>query len=137
MNKVVIDPIQDAIDEKIWSIYNSNTTALSNLCRQLAFAEGGICWFFKLPNTPLSPEVKITLMLIAVFFMLDALQYFVAVLIFWSVAKYYEYRHGRKELVRSDQIVKKWWMSRFSFLFFLAKIACLMLASYRTILLLK
>jgi hypothetical protein len=41
--------IQKRIDKLFWAPYSSQTITLSNICRQLAFAEGGICFFFIKP----------------------------------------------------------------------------------------
>lgn len=82
--------IKTAIEKEIWSVYNSNTSILSGICRQLAFAEGGVCWFFKSPTGQLSAEVIFILKFLILFFAFDALQYFFAAAIYWLVAKYYE-----------------------------------------------
>lgn len=127
------DEIKAAINEEIWSIYDSNTTTLSGICRQLAFAEGGICWFFKSSTCQLSPDVIFILKFLILFFVLDASQYFLAAAIYWLVAKYYECRNARGQIKKSEEIVRKGWMNRVSSLLFLAKIVFLSIASYYTI----
>lgn len=127
------DEIKAVINEEIWSIYDSNTTTLSGICRQLAFAEGGICWFFKSPTCQFSTDVIFILKFLIFFFVLDALQYFLAAAIYWLVAKYYEYRNACGQIKKSDEIVRKGWMNRVSSLLFLAKIVFLSIASYYTI----
>jgi hypothetical protein len=128
--------IASAINEEIWSIYNSNTQTLSNICRQIAFAEGGICWFYKLPLYPLPSNVVLILKFLVWFFLLDALQYFIAVTLYWLVAKHYECRNKQKLLKKPSEVVRTWWMNRPSSVLFLAKIICLTFSSYYVILLL-
>jgi len=125
--------IKTAINEEIWSIYDSNTKILSGICRQLAFAEGGICWFFKSSSCQLSQDVIFILKFLIIFFALDAAQYFLAVIIYWFVAKYYECCNSRRLIKNSKEIDRSGWMSRGSSLLFLAKIVFIAIASYYTI----
>ncbi|MBI2786454.1 MAG: hypothetical protein HYX60_09210 [Legionella longbeachae] len=36
------EEFEETINKKFWSVYSNNTSNLSSICRQLAFAEGGI-----------------------------------------------------------------------------------------------
>ncbi|HVE44789.1 MAG TPA: hypothetical protein VNC84_06620 [Gammaproteobacteria bacterium] len=125
--------IEATIDEEIWSVYDSNTKIFSAICRKLAFAEGGICWFFKSQANHLPPDIIFILKFLILFFASDALQYFLAATIYWSVGKYYEYCNAHGLIKTPKQVVKQAWMNRASLLLFLVKIVFLVIASYCTI----
>ena len=67
------EKIEASIKEKFWDVYASNTGALSSICRQLAFAEGGICWFY-IQDSSFTIEIKLILTFLLLFFIADASQ---------------------------------------------------------------
>ncbi len=83
------DEIEACIKEKFWDIYASNTGDLSNICRQLAFAEGGICWFY-IQDSSFTIEIKIILTFLLGFFIADASQYYFLATNNKKQAKFYE-----------------------------------------------
>lgn len=94
------DDVQEKINDLIWSTYAKDTAAFSSICRQIAFAEGGICWaLLAQRNATASPEdIKMILAVISVFFILDAAQYFFGAIIYYCTGRYYERRHKGKKL---------------------------------------
>lgn len=61
--------IETSIKEKFWDVYASNTGTLSSICRQLAFAEGGICWFY-IQDSSFTPSIKLILTFLILFLLL-------------------------------------------------------------------
>lgn len=74
MNSISL-PLEHRIKELFWDEYKKSTSTFSSICRQLAFAEGGICWLFKTQGQKLPLIFLITLTFLVVFFILDAWQY--------------------------------------------------------------
>lgn len=124
---------QEEIDQKFWVIYDKNTKMVSVICRQLAFGEGAICWFFKSDKvfscgtnyTNLFPsQINIILFFLILFFLFDVIQYLIASGIYWCVAKMYEKNFPRKNIQREG------WMNLPSKVCFFLKLIFLTIASF-------
>jgi len=63
------EEIEREINNKFWAVYTKNTKTLSSICRQLAFAEGGICWFY-LQGSNFSIDIKLILTFLLLFLLL-------------------------------------------------------------------
>jgi len=97
--------IQNKINSAFWDPYHSQTIILSSVCRQLAYAEGGICWIFIKQGCAQHPEIYLILKSIVFFFVFDFFQYLVAIIIYYCVGKCYE-RHIkslRKQMILLDR----------------------------------
>ena len=123
--------ISKAITENFWSIYSLSTATLSNVCRQLAFAEGGVCWFFKYPTNQacFSENITSILMYLILFFAADVLQCLISSIVYWIFGKYYESQHRRGKLKDTSKVYRKWYMNIFSIPFFVIKLIMLTYAS--------
>ena len=72
--------------EKVWNQYKDYTEIASKTARTLALGAIAICWFFRSQATPLSPiefplPIKIALVLLIAFFLLDLLQSCIAAVV--------------------------------------------------------
>ncbi|WP_412754905.1 hypothetical protein [Legionella donaldsonii] len=107
MNKKYIEKekIEEAIKNKFWTVYNNNTSKLSSICRQLAFAEGGICWFY-ISNDSFPFEIKLILIFLLLFFMADAGQYFLLAMNNKKQAEFYEYLLEQGTITSPEQILR-------------------------------
>lgn len=123
--------IFNTIKKNFWSVYESNTTILSNICRQLAFAEGGICWFFKTPASQscFSNEVSSILMLLVVFFLIDGMQYLANSMIYGGAALYYECKNNKGLLKNIRDVDRKHSMNILPLILFFIKLIFLSIAS--------
>jgi len=110
--KEIKQEIENEINNKFWEVYADTTSRLSSICRQLAFAEGGICWFFLTDNTHrLSLDIKIILIFLVVFFIFDACQYLTLAMYNKIVALLYE-EHLKNGLIKNkDQITRPVWIN--------------------------
>lgn len=126
------DKIFDAIKINFWDVYESSTTKLSNICRQLAFAEGGICWFFITQKYALScstNNISWILIFLVLFFLFDALQYLASSIIYAGAAYYYEYRNRHDLLKNTKDVDRRWYMNIFPLILFLIKLFLITMAS--------
>lgn len=121
--------IKSAIDE-LWGEYIVNTTILSTVCRQLAFGEGAVCWFFKNSSGNLPIDIKNILLFLVLYFISDVLQYLTSTIIYWNYAKFYEYKNNKQFLKNEDDITKPEWINAPSRAFFILKIFFLGIASF-------
>lgn len=86
------EKLYEYVDKHFWSIYNRDTTTLSNTCRQLALAEGGICWVIISSNYPSLIsffQINTVLIMLVLFFIFDAAQYLFSSRAFKTLAKHY------------------------------------------------
>lgn len=97
------EEIEETINNKFWNVYSDNTSKLSKICRQLAFAEGGICWFY-INNKHFSIQIKLTLTLLLLFFIADAFQYFLLAINNKKYAELYEDLLSREIIKKKEQI---------------------------------
>jgi hypothetical protein len=81
----------------------SNTKTLSSICRQLAFAEGGICWFY-LHGCNFPIEIKLILTFLLFFFIADASQYYYLAINNKKQAEFYEDLLNRKIITAKEQV---------------------------------
>lgn len=126
------EKIEKVIEENFWDVYGKNTSMLSSICRQLAFAEGGICWFFlRSENSQqITLDVKIILTLLVLFFIFDASQYFVIAMYNKIIAMIYEQQVTDKVLVRKNQVIRPIWINYPGNVCFILKLCCLGMASF-------
>lgn len=97
------EEIEASIKEKFWDVYACNTSSLSSICRQLAFAEGGICWFY-LQNSTFSIEIKLILTFLLLFFVADASQYYFLAENNKKQAEFYEDLLNREIITTKEQV---------------------------------
>lgn len=64
--------------KEFWDEYEENTKLLSNVTRQLAFAEGGVFWILKGTNNELSIIELLGFFALFLFFVFDVMQYYFA-----------------------------------------------------------
>lgn len=126
------DEIFSAIKVNYWDDFNFSTATLSNICRQLAFAEGGICWFFisQSCDTNITSNVSNIFLWLVVFFILDASQYLLSSIISFIAACYFEYQNDRKTINNARDVDRTHWMNIPSHLIFLIKLTPLTYSSY-------
>lgn len=123
------DQIRKKIKEQFWDHYATQGSTLSNICRQLAFAEGGICWFYISGQDLHADVIKFILKVLITFFIFDIFQYLYSVSIYYVVAKCYE---RNLKLYKDDTDIKKPpWINIPAVIFFIFKIVALFLASYK------
>lgn len=127
-----VKEIENEISNKFWNVYSRNTTTLSSICRQLAFAEGGICWFFlrveQLPKIPL--DIKIILMFLVLFFIFDACQYFVLSIYNKIIASIYEKLLSDGLLTNKNDVTRPPWINYPGNFCFGMKLFCIGIASF-------
>jgi hypothetical protein len=105
MSETQDQAIRSKIKEKFWDEYKFNTITLSTVCRQLAFAEGGVCSFFRLSDGKLPTIFLLVLGLLVFFFFCDVAQYLISTIVYNSYGKYYEKRLEKGLL--NEQDIKK------------------------------
>ena len=111
--------ISQVIYEKFWVDYAANTTLLSKGCRQIAFGEGALCWFFKSPTASFPQPIYSVLYFLMFFVIFDILQYFVSQEIYRYIAKKYEKKLNSGLLNNENEVIKNNWINfpgRFCFL---------------------
>lgn len=120
-----------AIKENFWSVYESHTVILSNICRQLAFAEGGICWFYMSDVNHLCPNTTYHIFFyLILFFIVDALQYLANSIIYAGVAFYYERKNNKNEISNVRDVDRRHWMNIIPMLIYAGKLFLLSTSSY-------
>ncbi|GGI92293.1 hypothetical protein [Legionella impletisoli] len=112
LTKEEVEKIESAIKDKFWNVYGNNTARLSGICRQLAFAEGGICWFFlSNPSAGISLDLKIILTFLVFFFIADAGQYFMLAMNNKKLAMLYEAKLDKKLIYSKEEIIRPIWIN--------------------------
>lgn len=126
------EEIEKTISENFWEVYLKNTSTLSSICRQLAFAEGGICWFFlKFDNNEkITSDIKIILIFIVLFFIFDACQYFTLGMYNKIIALFYEQKLEENIIKNKNQITRPPWINSSGNFCFVAKLFCIGIASF-------
>lgn len=107
-NQKTTKKIEKKISDTFWKPYDINTICVSQICRQLAFGEGAICWLFKEPNQTLIvfPESIIwALTFLVLYFILDIFQYLFATVLYYSAAKFCEYL-CEIDVIKTEEDVK-------------------------------
>lgn len=127
-----IDKIEKSISENFWEVYGNNTAKLSSICRQLAFAEGGICWFFMKPENQgvVTTDIKIILLFLVLFFILDACQYLTLAIYNKAIALFYEDKVKDGTIKSDRQITRPPWINSSDEVCFVLKLFCLGIASF-------
>lgn len=113
LTKEELERIESTIKEKFWNVYGNNTARLSSICRQLAFAEGGICWFYlsKSSSVGISLDLKIILTFLVLFFIADAGQYFILAMNNKKLAMLYEAKLDKKLISSKEEIIRPIWIN--------------------------
>jgi len=88
------------ISSEAWRYYKENTTDASNFSRQLAYANAGVCWFFKSKEIIFPYHINFALLFLVFFFILDVSQYLLTSYIYrvWikkCVRKYPEFEDDK------------------------------------------
>ncbi|WP_454784687.1 hypothetical protein [Legionella sp. WA2024007413] len=96
------EEIELEIHKKFWAVYSDNTKTLSSICRQLAFGEGGVCWFF-IQEAYFSFEIKLILTFLLLFFVADAGQYLFLATNNKKQAEFYEELLNRNDPVITNK----------------------------------
>lgn len=124
------DKIFDAIKANYWDAFDFSTATLSNICRQLAFAEGGICWFYISHSCITKSNISSIFLWLIWFFIFDALQYFFSSIISFAAGCYFEYKneHGKLKNIKNVERTHK--MNAPSHILFLIKLVPLSYSSY-------
>ena len=124
--------IFDAIKINFWSVYDTSTTKLSNICRQLAFAQGGICWFYiSQPCQLSSPKISSSIFFYLIwFFIVDALQYLASSIIYAGFALYFERKNDQKKLKSIRDVDRKYRMNIIPSILFIIKLLLISKSSY-------
>lgn len=123
--------IEDSIKNKFWDVYACNTSSLSSICRQLAFAEGGICWFY-IKDSHFPMEIKLILTFLLLFFISDACQYYFLAANNKKQAEFYEDLLNRKEpvITNKNQIQRPITINSSGNIFFGIKLFSIAIASF-------
>lgn len=126
------EKIKKAISENFWEVYGKNTAKLSSICRQLAFAEGGICWFFLKPDNPdkIPMDIKIILLFLVLYFILDACQYLTLAIYNKAIALFYEEKVKDGTIKTHSQITRPSWINSSGEVCFLLKLFSIGIASF-------
>ena len=98
MNSNAIKNIEDHI-ERCYSESVQYTGILSSICRQLAFAEGGLFWFLKDKMHVCDRLIVIGFLVLVLYFIFDAIQYLVGHIIFLRKSKEWEADLKEKKIV--------------------------------------
>lgn len=124
------EEIEKNIKEKFWDVYASNTSSLSSICRQLAFAEGGICWFY-IQNSYIPIGIKVILTFLLMFFISDACQYFSLAANNKKQAEFYEELLHREEpmITTKEQVLRPIKINSSGNIFFGIKLFSIAIAS--------
>jgi hypothetical protein len=124
-----------AIKENFWSVYDTSTIKLSMICRQLAFAEGGICWFYILPSSHLhtSANVPSIFYYLIWFFIIDAIQYLANAAIYAFSALYFECKNNHNFLNNIRDLDRRRWMMIIPLILFAGKLFFISKSSYMII----
>ncbi|OAI49228.1 hypothetical protein AYO45_00585 [Gammaproteobacteria bacterium SCGC AG-212-F23] len=121
--------IEGEIDD-LWEKYATNTGFLSKVSRQLAYAQGGLCWFFKTPYGTFSPSILVILCCLIGYFFLDVFQYFFTACLYWWFANFYAKRND-KQLIGSEKDIKlPYWINWPGKICLVLKIVLLGIASF-------
>lgn len=125
--------LEEEIRKKFWNPYSNNTSTLSNICRQLAFAEGGICWFFFTAGKKLqilTLDIKVILLFLVLFFIFDACQYFCLAFYNKIIAFFYEEKVNDRSIKRQADITRPIWINYPGNFCFGMKLFCIGMASF-------
>lgn len=126
--------LEEEIRKKFWTAYSNNTSTLSNICRQLAFAEGGICWLFLTiggKNLQIIPlDIKVILLFLVLFFIFDACQYFCLAFYNKIIAFLYEEKVNDKSIKKKADITRPVWINYPGSFCFGMKLFCIGTASF-------
>lgn len=127
------EKIQNKIDDMFWSVYGNNTSTLSSICRQLSFAEGGICWFFMKVNddkTIMTTDIKIILIFLVLYFIFDACQYLALAIYNKAIALLYEQQLHDGSLTTDASVKRPSWINSTANVCFIMKLICISLGSF-------
>ncbi len=126
------DEIFEAIKSNFWAVYDTSTTKLSTICRQLAFAQGGICWFYISQSCQLngSKVVSSIFFYLIWFFIVDALQYLANSIIYAGFALYFERKNDQKKLKNIRDVDRRFWMNIIPIILFIIKLLLISKSSY-------
>lgn len=123
--------LEKVIKEEFWEVYHKTTSKLSNICRQLAFAEGGVCWFFlKECGQSLPLDIKIILTFLVFFFIFDACQYFVLAINNKNLAMIYEKQVKKQIITSKSEIFRPAWINHPANFCFTLKLFSIGIASF-------
>jgi hypothetical protein len=93
------------IESQISSCYSQvakYSAHLSNIFRQLAFAEGALFWFSKLHLNASDLSLMIGFSVLIVYFILDAIQYFVGLVEYERLAKKFHDDYKKNKIYDTD-----------------------------------
>ena len=129
------DPIVKAIKENFWNVYESHTIILSNICRQLAFAEGGICWFYiSSPNSAChNTHISSIFFYLICFFIVDAVQYLANSIIYATAAYYFECKNNQNKVKNVRDVDRRHSMNIIPLILFVSKLVLISKSSYMII----
>jgi hypothetical protein len=119
------------IDKTIWSIHQRDTKILSNTCRQLALAEGGMCWvIISSSYLNFKPyQMNLILLYLLLFFIFDALQYLTTSVLYKRFAKSYNKKVEENKIKDIQNIKLPNWVNSPANVFFILKIMILLSSS--------
>lgn len=127
------EEIQKAINDEFWDLYTKNSSTLSSICRQLSFAEGGICWLFLKPGCPgyiITPDVIIILIFLVLFFIFDACQYLSLANNNKFIALLYEKKLEEGKLKDKKDVTRPSWINYSASVCFVIKLCCIGVSSF-------
>jgi hypothetical protein len=126
------DSIKKPLKEWLCDFYDA-TTKISELVRNFGFAAIGIIWIFKnddLSKNIIPGELVIPLKFIVICLSIDLLQYIWKALNIYISYRIYEYKYDKGSITDNDisDVKFHWYIELFTWLFFIAKIVCLVIA---------
>jgi hypothetical protein len=114
-------------NEKLWAPYVDYTKALSEIARKLGFGAAAICWFFKSADNTFPSHIKISLVFVVLYFMLDMMQYLIAaVLLRIWIRREEKKKWAEKQTIEGDY-EKPAWLDHPGYALWLAKVVLLLL----------
>lgn len=92
--------------DKYFAEYEIYTDKLSDVCRQLAFAEGGAFWILKPSTGNISTIIILGLFSLVLYFILDTLQYYFGKVDYEKLAEKYKKKLKDNPGMKSSDIKK-------------------------------
>lgn len=136
------EELYDYVKTHYWSVYRNSSSILSSSCRQLALAVGGICWLIKSNSEQkfytcqINIFTNIILILLVLFFVFDAAQYFISSLSYKKLARDYDSKITSEEFKEISQLVEPQSINILPIICFSMKILLLIFSSFSFIYLL-
>lgn len=125
------EPLYQYVKDHFWSVRNFSAQTLSSTCRQLALAEGGLCWLIKssASYSLISCQTNGVLIALVLFFIFDAMQYLISSIKYHDLAERYDHEILNKNITKIEELKEPKKINRTANIFFTIKLFILSAAS--------